>query len=994
MQVQLTIPSLEVEWLSAWLLTLQTYWQWLISEPWTMLLEKWVEFRQHAATSNDGTGGTSEVLWPLLGLLIIFWPVLFSIVMFFVTAGTWILWLATSMLLGALQVGYAMYHFGMIAVDIFGLSVLKTYTVVRNYVLNFMETAASSTTTTASDLETSAMSSVNNNATASKQQQPRASWFALPSQKKSRRRFWKQSLEQAGTYENFLKIRITPKQTTSKSSTAATAATTVVDSALPPHNNKNKQMPRVQSFNEPRNAVTAGTSHPANHSSSSSLRQRRRHSISSLMEESNEVPVEASVVEDLGEKTAQLLVTTTKRLEQARTKDSLNDENELKYLLCSVVKRNHLGLDDVLIDNARSIALTGEYGLSAPTRHCIRAYYEQVEKGLHWLAEAPVSSSTTTPRNANTPLQTNLSLLAEQEDEMDHTPQPSPIRRSPSSGGSGSFLRHPDDDDLDEPTPPARILADRVRVVRKMKQNMGRTALMLSGGGAQAMYHAGLIRALIESNVYKDIQVVSGTSGGSITAAVRISFDSIGENVMSVLAHLFTSSLTLKTVSRSLYRLPFSDLFVVLQMCAIKTPEELLDHVCVSNVSTDYLSNGEMKRQNIRWFPKPLDMATYWIKHKLLVDSAEFRRTCQFYYGSITFEEAFARTGKHVCITVSASRAHGRSAQRLLLNHISTPHVTIASAVGASCALPGVMAPTKLMCKNSIGELEPFEVDGVEWIDGSVQADLPFQRISTLFAVSSFIVSQTNFHIVPFLNKAHHPNQKSLYWRLFQTMEWDIRSRALKLSRLGLFPQFFGQDISKVFKQRYHGNLTIVPQFTYRQTVGLAVLANPTKKDMEGYLKYGQIAAWPHLNAIRDMIRLERVLDDCLGRLEERLRAIHGGDSEWLSHDDVDSIASSSLAFNASGSGRVRIIGRPSRDDSSSVYTKMNHLQEENQHLKQELVELKKRLKEKETDKQSVEGEQDTTTSTQSSNARSPVSDGGEGHLWNLVLGKIQKSGL
>lgn len=428
-------------------------------------------------------------------------------------------------------------------------------------------------------------------------------------------------------------------------------------------------------------------------------------------------------------------------------------------------------------------------------------------------------------------------------------------------------------------------------------------------------------------------------------------------------------------------------------MCAIKTPEELLEQVCVPNVSTDYLSNGEMKRQNIRWFPKPWEMATYWLKHKLLVDSAEFRRTCEFYYGSITFEEAFEKTGKHVCITVSASRAHGRSAQRLLLNHISTPHVTIASAVGASCALPGVMAPTKLICKNSSGELEPFEVDGVEWIDGSVQADLPFQRISTLFAVSSFIVSQTNFHIVPFLNKEHHPSQKSWYWRLFQTMEWDIRSRALKLSRLGLFPQFFGQDISKVFKQRYHGNLTIVPQFTRMQTVGLKVLANPTYKDMEGYLKYGQIAAWPHLNAIRDMIRLERALDDCLSRLEERLRTMHGGESEWSFQDDVDSIASSSAAFCMNGSSaRVRIIGRPSRDEASSVYQKVNNLQEENQSLKQQLQELKKLLKEKGVE--DVADENELETPPKHGGVRSSsVSDGGEGHLWNLVLGKMSKSG-
>jgi TAG lipase / steryl ester hydrolase / phospholipase A2 / LPA acyltransferase len=148
------------------------------------------------------------------------------------------------------------------------------------------------------------------------------------------------------------------------------------------------------------------------------------------------------------------------------------------------------------------------------------------------------------------------------------------------------------------------------------------------------MYHLGVIRALIESKLYDDIKVISGTSGGSITAG----------------------------------------------MCAIKTAEELHADVCVPTVSTDFMLNGEMKKKNIRWFPPMVDMATYWMKHKLLVDSAYFGRTCEFYFGDFTFEEAFVRTGKHVCITVSASRASGSTAQRLLLNHISTPHVTIASA--------------------------------------------------------------------------------------------------------------------------------------------------------------------------------------------------------------------------------------------------------------------------------------------------------------------------
>ena len=156
------------------------------------------------------------------------------------------------------------------------------------------------------------------------------------------------------------------------------------------------------------------------------------------------------------------------------------------------------------------------------------------------------------------------------------------------------------------------------------------------------------------------------------------------------------------------------------------------------------------------------------------------------------------------------------------------------------------MAPAKLQTKNRNGKQEPFEVDGVEWIDGSVQADLPFQRISTLFNVSNFIVSQTNFHVAPFIN-SEHSQKKSVYWTLFQTMEWDIRNRVLNLSRLGLFPKFFGQDMSKVFKQTYHGNVTLVPRYGAMQMVGLQSLSNPTVKDMEVYLKFGQIAAWPYI---------------------------------------------------------------------------------------------------------------------------------------------------
>jgi predicted acylesterase/phospholipase RssA len=843
---------------------------------------------------------------PILAVLLVFWPIMLSLAIAIATASTWIFWLTTSMVFGSVQLVYVSYQFLMIACDIFGLSVLKTYSIIRRQILHYLDWSGSH------------IMNMHNPIRA------------------SRRRLWMREVDSAGTYENFLKIRLAAKDVTKTEAyvnKAAAAKKSKTDGALPPLLRSNS-MTEVHDDDAVANL-------PRNRSFSVTAQEKKMNGALTSALASSAAVTDPLVQEELGEMTTELLVTTSSRLLEARQMAEQEQENNeananndddanatkktkhpshsnssaasaLKYLLSAVVKRNHLNLDDLLIGNARSIAESGRYGLSSKSRQLIRSYYEEVEKGLDWIADAPIIQDDTNS-NSNNP------NTIEPETNVDGFP----------------MYQHP----------PSRHkeITDRIMLIRKMKQNMGRTALMLSGGGAQAMYHLGVIRALIQSKGYNDIKVISGTSGGSIAAA----------------------------------------------MCAIKTSSELYADVCVPLVSTDYGLNGRMKKENIRWFPSITDMAQYWMKHKLLVDSKEFRRTCEFYYADITFDEAFERTGKHVCITVSASRASGDTAQRLLLNHISTPHVTIASAVAASCALPGVMAPAKLLAKNSSGVLEPFEVDGVEWIDGSVQADLPFQRIATLFAVTSFLVSQTNFHVVPFLNKAHHPKQQSLYWRLFQTMEWDIRNRALKLSHLGLFPRIFGQDISKVFKQKYHGNLTIVPRFTAMQTVGLKALSNPNVVDMEGYLKYGQIATWPYLNVIRDMIRLEKSLDDCLTRLEDRARALQP-DSDWSNHDDVESIASSS--YMALGSAnRVRIIGRPPsairERDSERVRQKVGNLEHENLELRKQVEELQQLLAKNNSGsgapkdskrKEAHEADQDP--------GHPLLSAGSEGAVWNLVL--------
>ena len=379
---------------------------------------------------------------------------------------------------------------------------------------------------------------------------------------------------------------------------------------------------------------------------------------------------------------------TKKRTKRRPWKE--DNSSSLKTLLSGIVKRNHLSIENHLIQDAQSIAERGQHSLRKETRDAIDRYSEEVERCIDWIAHGPVYLG---PSGSG----------GEDDEGDDH---------------GGSERRGDTPKDVMEKQ--REELARRYTLVKRMKQNVGHTALMLSGGGAQTMYHLGSIKALIEAGIYEHIHVISGTSGGSISAA----------------------------------------------MCAIKTPAELLRDICVRTVASDYMLTGEQKKQNIRWFPKAFDMGAHFLKHGLVCDAAEFKRTCDFYYKDITFEEAYEMTKKHVCITVTASRASsGKGMQRLLLNHISTPNVTLASAVRASCALPGVFAPASLMIKDSRGKEVPFEVDGVEWIDGSVQADIPVKRISTLFNVSNYVVCQTNFHVAPFIHKSHHPSINSLYWK-------------------------------------------------------------------------------------------------------------------------------------------------------------------------------------------------------------------------------------
>jgi TAG lipase/steryl ester hydrolase/phospholipase A2/LPA acyltransferase len=103
----------------------------------------------------------------------------------------------------------------------------------------------------------------------------------------------------------------------------------------------------------------------------------------------------------------------------------------------------------------------------------------------------------------------------------------------------------------------------------------------------------------------------------------------------------------------------------------------------------------------------------------------------------MTFEEAYKKSGRIFCITLSSTT---RKAPPVLMNHLTSPNVTIASAVLASAAVPFFIPPVRLQYKENGVIKEQVEA----FFDGSIKGDIPASELAELFNCRFFIVCQVN----------------------------------------------------------------------------------------------------------------------------------------------------------------------------------------------------------------------------------------------------------
>ena len=254
------------------------------------------------------------------------------------------------------------------------------------------------------------------------------------------------------------------------------------------------------------------------------------------------------------------------------------------------------------------------------------------------------------------------------------------------------------------------------------------------------------------------------------------------------------------------------------------------------------------------------------LRRRAVMDPAQLQEHIRANVGDLTFAEAFTTSGRALNISVSPTRARQKPR---VLSHLTTPDVLVWSAAAASCAVPGLFPPARLMARDPSGAVVPYAPDE-RWVDGSIQGDLPKARVGRLHNVNHFIVSQMNPHVVPFLSNKDQAGVTRLGLAVGGTLVRGQARLLLDLTRRSVQSDRLRTVLDQAHSlagQDYAGDVNIHPRFQvsmYRR-----VLTNVSVDQLRAFCVGGAQATWPHLARVRDTTRIARTLERMVGLLKQ-----------------------------------------------------------------------------------------------------------------------------
>lgn len=266
---------------------------------------------------------------------------------------------------------------------------------------------------------------------------------------------------------------------------------------------------------------------------------------------------------------------------------------------------------------------------------------------------------------------------------------------------------------------------------------------------------------------------------------------------------------------------------------------------------------------------------TSGLKGRGFMDQKQLQDYIRGFVGEYTMQEAYEKTGRSINISVSPIQHHQKAR---LLSGYTSPYILMWSAALASSAVPAIFPPVKLLKKDQDGRQVPY-MPRLRWVDGSVVSDLPIERLMHLYDVNYSIVSQTNPHIVPFLDQPEAQTKGLLTLpKKWLKAELKFHGKAVSnfirnRSESEILRQISGQVYS-MMDQRYNGDVTIAPHYKLRHYA--KVMSNPDPKFIQELILEGERATWPKISMIRTHAKISKTLEKCIAKQKELLRSHRG----------------------------------------------------------------------------------------------------------------------
>jgi len=334
----------------------------------------------------------------------------------------------------------------------------------------------------------------------------------------------------------------------------------------------------------------------------------------------------------------------------------------------------------------------------------------------------------------------------------------------------------------------------------------GRSALMLSGGGALGFYHLGVVKVMLEQGLLP--RVISGSSAGAIMAAV------LGTHTDQEMEHFYEPANVHFEAEREASL--FSKMFFG------------------TNPQIDV---GDLERLIARMVP------------------------------DMTFQEAYEKTGRQISISVAPAEPHQRSR---LLNAITSPNVLLRSAVMASAAVPGVFPPVTLMARNMHGEAQEYLptrkwVDGS--IADDLPAKRLSRLYSTNHYIVSMVnpivtpfLDAENDRSA--LSRALGGLGIGIGREVLNFYRGMVQQDGDNWPRFNMLMN----TVHALMDQEYSGDINIVPNFRWYNPAKL--LSHLSEKDLLDLMEGGEHSTYPQLEQIRLCTRISRTMEEILNRFE------------------------------------------------------------------------------------------------------------------------------